>query len=192
MHESNESIFRNIKHIIAIHNRKARRLCIPQYAVNIVMQDDKLHVCRSRKCVKNKKRIKCTLQNSGGNIEAGESPERAAFRELREETWNDLPDEVKSEYDFPVLQYTQKIYFGRETVIFIHKVPSDHKLYTGEVPAPIEEKEGAGEIDMLALISIDDVYSTLSTDYNGDKWRRCSVWSFKRLRPIIELYAQLS
>jgi hypothetical protein len=169
--------------------------------------------------------------------------------------WDDIPNDIKSQYDFPVFAYTQKIYFGNSTVIFIHKVPKRYRLYEGEIPplkrngggaggcggnnvigddivmndvdvndvvvndvdvndvdvndvdvndvdatittttisptSPITPDDGAGEIDKLELIPISSIYDSLNTGWNGDKWRRCTIWSFKKLRPIIELYARI-
>jgi hypothetical protein len=169
--------------------------------------------------------------------------------------WDDIPNDIKSQYDFPVFAYTQKIYFGNSTVIFIHKVPKRYRLYEGEIPplkhngggagggggnnvigddivmndvndvvvndvdvndvdvndvdandvdatmtttisptspiAPTPPDDGAGEIDKLELIPISSIYDSLNTGWNGDKWRRCTIWSFKKLRPIIELYARI-
>jgi len=192
MDDHNKNILEKIRIHASLHNFRARLKCRPLYAVNIVIQEDKLQVCRSRRYRKpNNKRAKRELQNAGGTIEENETPAMAGLRELKEETWNDLPESVKEEYTFPPLLHTQKIYFGGETVIFIHKVPSDHKLYEGAIPYPETQTDGGGEIEHIQLIPIKEVYDSLSTGYDGVKWRRCSVWSLKRLKYLLDLYTQI-
>lgn len=192
MNDHNRNILEKIRAHANSHNFRARLRCTPLYAVNIVIQGDKLQVCRSRDYFKpNNKRAKRELQNSGGTIEANETPAMAGLRELKEETWNDLPESVKKEYAFPVLLHTQKIYFGEATVIFIHKVPSGHKMYEGDIPQPETTENGGGEIEHIQMVPIKEVYESLGTGYNGVKWRRCSVWSFKRLKYLLDLYTQI-
>lgn len=192
MEDPNKDIFEKIKEHIASYNYRARLGCKPQFAVSILLQGNKLQVCRSRKYLKpNNKRAKRELQHAGGTIEENETPTQAGLRELKEETWNDLPDDIKKEYQFPPLSYTQQLYFGGETIIFIHKVSMQHKLYEGAIPMPENPKQGSGEIEHISLIPIDKVYESLKTGYDGVKWRRCSVWSLKRLKYILDLYAQI-
>jgi len=192
-------IYNKIREYVGSFNHYSKRYCSPRYAVSVIIQGDKLLVCQSRRYLKpNNKRAKRELQHAGGTIEAGETPEAAAWRELREEAWNDLPDEIKAKYDFPKPYHTQKIYFGGDTVIFIHKVSTKQKLYEGPIYVgddgsgnSNDTSNGSGEMEYLHLVKISDVYKCLNTGINGVPWRRCTVWSLKRLRHIFELYALL-
>lgn len=193
MDNHNKSVLEKIHEYVDYHNYRAKTKCNPQFAVNVVMQGDKLQVCRGRSYIKpNNKHAKRELQNSGGTIEENETPFEACIRELKEETWDDLPDTVKKNYTFPPLLHTQQVYFGDSTVIFIHKVPSHHKLYEGYIPQPETTAKGRGEIEYVEMIPLNEVYESLKGGYNGVKWRRCSVWSLKRLKYLLELYAQIN
>jgi 8-oxo-dGTP pyrophosphatase MutT (NUDIX family) len=192
MNKHNNRVLRKIRDYVEYHNNHAKSACKPQFAVNVVIQGDKLQVCRGRSYMKpNNRYARCELQNSGGSIEENETPKQAGIRELKEETWDDLPESVKENYKFPLLLFTQKIYFGNSTVIFIHKVPACHKLYEGNIPQPEIETKGSGEIEHIELVPISEVYRSLRTGYNGVKWRRCSAWSLAKLKHLLELYTQI-
>jgi len=165
----------------------------PQNAIIILFHNDKVQICRSRKRIRVDGVVIRNLQHAGGRIEPGESPWNAAIREFIEETIDDLPIELQPRR--LTVDHILSFGFGNSgnTAIFIARIVPElsDPPYSGVIPPPNVIGNGKGEMEYIYYLSLDEIYSSLLDKYDGFEWRRCTIYSFKTLKPILYNYAKL-